>query len=110
LKTNDKETKVGSGSRASQIDERKGAETQLTFDLLPLRVEGLARLLGLSPQVTDRGLLLLKGLVQVLMRDAELDQLPVEPRDIVIPLLKGCLRPLERGALLLELTLHLFSH
>jgi hypothetical protein len=58
-KTNDKETKVG---RASQINERKGAETQLTFDLLSLRVEGLARFLGLLPLVTDRGLLLLEGL------------------------------------------------
>jgi hypothetical protein len=57
--------------------------------MLPLRVEGLARLLSLSPQVTDRGLLLLEGLAQVLVRDAELDQLPVEPRDIVVPLLKG---------------------
>jgi hypothetical protein len=66
------------------------------------------RFLGLSPQVTDRGLLLLEGLAQVLVRDAEMDQLPVEPRDIVVPLLKGCLRPLERGALLLEPTLRLF--
>jgi hypothetical protein len=40
---------------------------QLTFDLLPLRVEGLALFLGLSPQVTDRGLLLLEGLAQVLV-------------------------------------------
>jgi hypothetical protein len=39
------------------------------------------------------------------MRDVEMDQLPVEPRDIVVPLLKGRLRPLERGALLLEPTL-----
>jgi hypothetical protein len=57
----------------------------------------------------DCGLLLLEGLAQVLVRDAELHQLPVKPRDIVVPLLKGCLRPLERGALLLELTLHLFT-
>jgi hypothetical protein len=40
---------------------------QLTFDPLPLRVEGLARLLGLSAQVTDRGLLFLEGLAQVLL-------------------------------------------
>jgi hypothetical protein len=86
---------------------RRGG-TQLTFDLLPLRVEGLARFLGLSPQVTDRGLLLLEGLEQVLVRDAELHQLPVKTRDIVVPLLKGCLRPLKRGALLLEPTLRLF--
>jgi hypothetical protein len=81
---------------------------QLTFDLLPLRVEGLARFLSISPQVTDRGLLLLEGLAQVLVRDAELDQLPVKPRDIVVPLLKGCLRRLERGALSLEPNLCLF--
>jgi hypothetical protein len=75
-----------------------------TFNLLPLRVEGLARFLGLSPQVTDRGLLLLEGLAQVLVRDAELDQLPVELRDLVFPLLEGRLRPLEHGVLLLEPT------
>jgi hypothetical protein len=46
--------------------------------LLLLHLEGLAHLLGLSPQVTDCGLLLLEGLAQVLVRDAELDQLPVE--------------------------------
>jgi hypothetical protein len=42
------------------------------------------------------------------VRDAELHQLPVKPRDIVVPLLKGCLRPLECGALFLEPTLRLF--
>jgi hypothetical protein len=45
---------------------------QITFDLLPLQVEGLAHFLGLSSQVTDRGLLLLEGLTQVLVRDVEL--------------------------------------
>jgi hypothetical protein len=42
------------------------------------------------------------------MRNTELGQLPVEPRDLVIPLLKSCLRPLERGVLLLKPTLRLF--
>jgi hypothetical protein len=42
------------------------------------------------------------------MRDADLGQLPVEPRDFFIPLLEGRLRPLECGALLLESALHLF--
>jgi hypothetical protein len=93
----------------SQINEREGAGTKPTFDLLPLQVEGLARFLGLLPQVTDRGLLLLEGLAQVLVQDAELDQLPVEVRGLVFPLLEGRLRPLEHGALLLELTQRLFS-
>jgi hypothetical protein len=43
------------------------------------------------------------------VRDAELDQLPVELRDLVFPLLEGRLRPLERGALLLKPTQRLLS-
>jgi hypothetical protein len=39
------------------------------------------------------------------VRDAELGQLPVEPRDLIIPLLEGRLCPLKCGALLLEPTL-----
>jgi hypothetical protein len=57
----------------------------------------------------DRGLLLLEGLVQVLVQDTELDQLPLELRGLVFPLLEGRLRPLERGTLLLEPTQRLFS-
>jgi hypothetical protein len=52
----------------------------------------------------DCGLLLLEGLAQILVREAELDQVPVEPRDLILSLLEGRLRPLERDALLLELT------
>jgi hypothetical protein len=74
------------------------------LNLLPLHLEGLECFLGLSPQVTDRGLLLLEGLAQVLVRDAELDQLPIELRGLVLPLLEGLLRPLEHGELLLEPT------
>jgi hypothetical protein len=75
-----------------------------TFDLLLVPLEGLARLLGLALQVKDGGLLLLEGLAQIFARNADLDQFPVEPRHLILPLLEGGLRPLERGALLLELT------
>jgi hypothetical protein len=44
---------------------------------------------------------------QVLVRDAKLVLLPVEPRDFFVPLLEGCLRTLECGMLLLELALGL---
>jgi hypothetical protein len=43
------------------------------------------------------------------VRDAELDQLPVELRGLIFPLLEGRLRPLECGALLLEPTQRLLS-
>jgi hypothetical protein len=43
------------------------------------------------------------------MRDAERDQLPVELRDLVLLLLEGRPRPLERGALLLELPQRLLA-
>jgi hypothetical protein len=84
-------------------------KSELTFDLLPLPLKGLARLLGLALQLEDRGLLLLEGLVQILVRNADLNQLPVEPRHLVLPLLERGLRPLEHGALLLELAQHLLS-
>jgi hypothetical protein len=70
----------------------------------------LARLLGLALQAKDHGLLLLEGPAQIFVRNADLDQLPVEPRHLVLPLLKGGLRPLEHGALLLELTQRLLPH
>jgi hypothetical protein len=43
-----------------QIDKRKAGESELTFDLLLLPLEGLARLLGQALQVKDRALLLLR--------------------------------------------------
>jgi hypothetical protein len=52
--------------------------------------------------------MLLEGLAQVLVRDAKLGQLPIEPRDFFVPLLEGRLLPLECGALLLESALGLF--
>jgi hypothetical protein len=85
---------------------RKGKK-QLTFDLFPLRFKGLARVLRRLLQAENRGFLLLEGLVQILVRDAELVELPVEPRDFFVPLLEGCLRPLECDALLLESALGL---
>jgi hypothetical protein len=44
------------------------------------------------------------------VRDAELGQLPVEPRDLVIPLLEGRLCPLKCDALFLEPALRLYPH
>jgi hypothetical protein len=44
------------------------------------------------------------------VRDGELDQLPVVLRGLILPLLEGRLRPLERGALLLALTQRLLLH
>jgi hypothetical protein len=76
--------------------------------LFLLRVNGLARVFSRLPQGENRGFLLLEGLAQILVRDAELVSLPVEPRDFFVPLLEGCLRPLECGALLLESALGLF--
>jgi hypothetical protein len=94
---------VGSESQKEQVDKRKASESKLTFDLLLLPLEGLARLLSLALQVEDRGLLLLKGLAQILVRDADLNQLTVEPRHLLLSLLERGPRPLERGALPLEL-------
>jgi hypothetical protein len=60
-------------NRRTKTDENK-----LTFNLLLLHLEGLARLLSLTLQLKVRGLLLLEGLALVLVRDADLHQLPVE--------------------------------
>jgi hypothetical protein len=55
-----------------QINKRKSDESKLTFNLLLLHLEGLVRLLSLALQLEVRGLLLLKGLALVLVRDADL--------------------------------------
>jgi hypothetical protein len=60
-------------------------------------------------QAKDHSFLLLDDLAQILVGDAELVQLPIEPRDFFVLLLEGCLRPLECGALLLKEALGLFS-
>jgi hypothetical protein len=83
----------------------------------------LALALDCLLQADDRGALLLEGPELVRVRDAEGDQLPVELRDLVLPLLQRRLRPLESsmlplerrpsinegGPLLLELTLDLLA-
>jgi hypothetical protein len=61
-----------------RINKRKPDESKLTFNLLLLHLEGLARLLSLALQLEVRGLLLLEGLALVLVRDSDLHQLPVE--------------------------------
>jgi hypothetical protein len=62
LKATNKEKESWSESSKGESTSEKADGNQLTFDLLLLRLEGLARLLSLSPQVTDGGLLLLEGL------------------------------------------------
>jgi hypothetical protein len=86
-----------------RINKRKKDESKLTFNLLLLHLEGLARLLSLALQLEERGLLLLEGLALVFMRDADLHQLPVEARHLLLLLLECGSRLLERGTLPLEL-------
>jgi hypothetical protein len=104
-----RKTKLGANLQKDKSTSEKADESKLTFDLLLLPLEGLACLLGMAPQVKDRGLLLLEGLAQIFVQNADLDQLPIEPRHLVLPLLEGCLRPLERCTLLMELTQRLVS-
>jgi hypothetical protein len=53
-------------------------------------------------QVKDRRILFLTRLALILVGDAQLGQLPVEPCDFLVPQLEGRLCFLECGALLLE--------
>jgi uncharacterized membrane protein YhhN len=66
------------GADPKRTNRRTKTERKLTFNLLLLHLEGLARLLSLAPQLEERSLLLLEGLALVLMGDADLHQLPVE--------------------------------
>jgi hypothetical protein len=74
-----RKTKLGVNPQRTNRQSAKADESKLTFDLLLLSLEGLARLLGLALQVKDCGLLLLEGLAQIFVRNADLDQFPVEP-------------------------------
>jgi hypothetical protein len=94
---------VGSGSQKNESTNKKPKGNELTFNLLLLHFEGPARLLSLALQLEVQGLLLLEGLALVLVRDAELHQLPVEARHLLLLLLEHGPHLLERGALLLEL-------
>jgi hypothetical protein len=63
----------------------------------------MACLFSLALQLEIRGLLLLEGLALVLVRDADLHQLPVEARHLLLLLLERGPRLLKRGTLPLEL-------
>jgi hypothetical protein len=75
---------------------------RLTFNLLLLHLERAALSLDRLLQDDDRGALLLEGPLLIRVRDAEGYQLPVEPRDLGVPLLQRLLRRLASGALPLE--------
>jgi hypothetical protein len=75
---------------------------QLTFDLLLFHLESPALGLDRLLKVQDRGALLLEGPALVVVRDAEGDQLPVEPRELIVALLRRRPRLLESSMLPLE--------
>jgi hypothetical protein len=99
--TRAKEIRRGNGPPKGKSPKQK-TKWRLTFNLLPLRLESPALGLDRLLQVDDHGALLLEGPLLIRVRDAEGYQLPIEPRDLGIPLLQRLLRPLEGGALLLE--------
>jgi hypothetical protein len=83
---------------------------QLTLDLFLLCFEGCACGLSRLLQVEDRSILLLAGLALILVGYTQLGQLPIDPRDVLVPELEGLLCLLERGVLPLELALRLLPH
>jgi hypothetical protein len=70
--------------------------------LLLLHLEGPTHLLSLLLQLEERGPLLLEGLALVFMRDAELHQLPVEARRLLLLLLESAQHFLALHPLLLK--------
>jgi hypothetical protein len=82
-----KEIKRGNGPPKGR-SKKQETKWQLTFNLLLFHLEsptlGLDRLL----QADDRGALLLEEPLLVRVRDAESNQLPIELRDIGLPLLQ----------------------
>jgi hypothetical protein len=81
---------------------KQETKRRLTFNLLLFHLESTALSLDRLLQADDGGALLLEGTLLVRVRDAEGYQLPVEPRDLGIPLLQRLPRPLESGTLPLE--------
>jgi hypothetical protein len=75
-----------------QIDKRKSGH-KLTH-LRPASSPPRGPYAPLQPLAA--GLLLLEGLAQIFVRNTELDQFLVELRGLILPLLEGRLRPLER--------------
>jgi hypothetical protein len=101
-------TKLGADPKQTkQTGERQ--ERQLTLDLLLLRLEGRTRGLSRQLQVKDRSILLPTSLALILVGHTQLGQLPVEPRDFLVPELEGRLCLLKRSTLLLELALRVLS-
>jgi hypothetical protein len=104
-----KKTKTGKQIPNEPNQQAKGKERRLTFDLSLLRLEGHARGLSGLLQAKDNSFLLLNGLALIREGDAQLGQLPIKSRNLLFPLLEGCLRPFECATLLLKEALGFFS-
>jgi hypothetical protein len=91
--------------RGAQIPKRKTNQTkakqQLTFDLLPLRLEVAAHGLDCQLEALDSLTLLLEGQLIVCICDAEHNELTLGLGERGVPLLQRLLRCLTSDALLL---------